>query len=123
MPAIEPQTDVATCARTFLARVTRELEEAARRADGLRDKAREAARELGAQGASGVWLFGSLAWGEPHRDSDVDLLVEGVSRERWPEAARAVEQRLAGARVDVLRAEDAPASLCDRVRAEGVRLV
>lgn len=30
LAGIEPQTDVATCARTFLERVTRELEEAAR---------------------------------------------------------------------------------------------
>jgi hypothetical protein len=41
--AIEPQTDVRTCAQTFLARITRELEDAAWRAGAPRAKAREAA--------------------------------------------------------------------------------
>lgn len=122
MPAVEPQTDVATCAATFLARVTHELEETARRADELRHRARDAATELRHLGATSVWLFGSLAWGEPHPDSDVDLLVEGVSPASWPEAVRVIERRLTGTRVDVLRSEDAPPLLNDRVRAEGIRL-
>ncbi|HVE82508.1 MAG TPA: nucleotidyltransferase domain-containing protein [Myxococcales bacterium] len=120
--AVEPQTDVRTCARTFLARVTRELEEAAQRADALRAKAREAARVLGGFGATGVWLFGSLAWGEPHQGSDVDLLVEGVPAASWLNAVRAVEPLFAGAHVDALRAEDSPRPLVDRVGAEGIRL-
>lgn len=120
--AIEPQTDVRTCARTFLARVTRELEEADRRADALRAKAREAAQLLQGFGSTGAWLFGSLAWGEPHQGSDVDLLVEGVAAARWPEAVRAVERLFAGVHVDALRSEDSPRPLVDRVRAEGIRL-
>jgi predicted nucleotidyltransferase len=120
--AIEPQTDVQTCARTFLARVTRELEDAARRADALRARAREAAQLLRGFGAAGVWLFGSLAWGEPHQGSDVDLLVEGVPETRWPDAVRAVERMFTDVHVDVVRSEDAPRSLVDRVGAEGARL-
>jgi len=120
--AIEPQTDVRTCTRTFLARVTRELEEAARRADALRAKAHEAAQILRGFGATGIWLFGSLAWGEPHQGSDVDLLVEGVPAATWADAVRAVERLFAGAHVDALRAEDAPRSLVDRVGAGGIRL-
>src|SRR3954468_23952588 len=120
--AIEPQTDVRTCARTFLARVTRELEEASQRANALRAKALEAAQLLRGFGATGVWLFGSLAWGEPHQGSDVDLLVEGVPAANWPDAARAVERLLAGASVDAPRSEDSPRQLTDRVRAEGIRL-
>ena len=73
--AIEPQTDVRACARTFLARMTRELEETARRADALRAKARGAAEKgidrwiairpralasLTAQGAAGSPASGSL---------------------------------------------------------------
>lgn len=121
--AIEPQTDVQTCARTFLARVTRELEEAARRADALRAKAREAGRLLQGLGATRVWLFGSLAWGEPHERSDADLMVEGVPAASWPDAVRAVERLFAGAHVDALRSEDSPRPLVDRVGAGGIRLI
>ncbi|HYV45203.1 MAG TPA: nucleotidyltransferase domain-containing protein [Myxococcaceae bacterium] len=120
--AIEPQTDVRTCAQTFLARVTRELEEATQRADALRATAGEAAQILRGFGATGVWLFGSLAWGEPHQGSDVDLLVEGVPAASWLDAVRAAERLFAGAQVDALRSEDSPRSLVDRVRAEGARL-
>ncbi len=123
MSGIQPQTDVVTCARTFVARVRRELEQAAQRADDLRQRARDAAPELRRFGATGVWLFGSLAWGEPHAGSDVDLLVEGIAPERFAEAVREIEQRLVGASVDMLRSEDAPASLDERVRAEGTRLL
>jgi uncharacterized protein len=122
MSPFEPQVDPATCARTFLARVTRELEEVERRWAELRDRAATAAEELGRLGATGVWLFGSLAWGEPHAQSDIDLLVEGIAEGRWVEAARAVERQAAGVRVDLVRAEDAPASLTARVREEGRRL-
>lgn len=122
MPPIEPQTDVVTCAQTFLARVTRELEDAARRADDLRGKASEAARILRTFGATNVWLFGSLAWGEPHSETDVDLLVEGIAPQSWGEAVRAIERHLAGSHVDAVRLEDAPPSLVERVRAEGTRL-
>ena len=120
--AIEPQTDVRTCAQTFLARVTRELEETARRAETLRATAGEAAQILRGFGATGVWLFGSLAWGEPHQGSDVDLLVEGVPAASWSDAVRAVERLFTGAQVDALRGEDSPRSLVERVRAEGIRL-
>ena len=120
--AIEPQTDVRTCARTFLARVTRELEESSRRADALRARAREAAALLRGFGATCVWLFGSLAWGEPHESSDVDLLVEGVPAASWRDAIREVERLLGGVHVDALRSEDSPRTLIDRVRAGGIRL-
>ena len=120
--AVEPETDVRTCARTFLARVTRELEEAARRADALRAKAREAAQLLRGFGATGVWRFGSLAWGEPHQESDVDLMVEGVPAASWLDAVRAVERLFTGAHVDALRSEDSPRQLVDRVSVEGTRL-
>ena len=120
--AVEPETDVRTCARTFLARVTRELEEAAQRADSLRAKAREAAQLFRGFGATGVWLFGSLAWGEPHQGSDVDLLVEGVPETSWPDAVGAVERLFTGTHVDALRSEDSPRQLVDRVGAEGMRL-
>src|SRR4051794_38876647 len=121
--AIEPQTDVRTCAQTFLARVMRELEETARRADTLRVTAGEAAQNFRGFGSTGVWLFGSLAWGEPHQGSDVDLLVEGVPAADWPGAVREVEGLFAGAHVDALRAEDSPRPLVDRVGAEGTRLI
>jgi uncharacterized protein len=123
MSGVEPQTDVVTCARTFVDRVRRELDEAARNADELRQRARDAASELRRFGASRVWLFGSLAWGEPHAGSDVDRLVDGIPAARFAEALRQIERSLPGAQVDLLRSEDAPASLGERVRREGTRIL
>jgi predicted nucleotidyltransferase len=46
--------------------------------------ARQAAAHLYAQGASSVWLFGSLARGRPQDDrSDIDLAVEGLPPDRY----------------------------------------
>lgn len=69
-----------------------------------------------------VVLFGSLVWGrfDPER-SDVDLLVWGVGHEQ----AAVLTDRLwqaVGRPVHLVRAENAPASLTERVEREGVPL-
>ena len=98
------------------------MAEDAERADRLRELSGRAAERLVAElGARRVWLFGSLAWGEPHGRSDVDLLVEGVPASAGLDALGIAEEAL-GVSVDVLRAEDAPHSLVSRVRREGVLL-
>ncbi len=69
-------------------------------------------------GAHTVWLFGSLATGQIHEASDVDLAVEGLPADRLLDAA-ATMMRLFPCDVDLVRLEEAPPSLRDRVRVEG----
>ena len=70
-------------------------------------------------GATRVILFGSVARGEADEDSDLDLAVEGLPAARLFDAM-AVAARMAGRPVDVLRLEEAPATLRERVLADGV---
>ena len=88
------------------------------RADELRTRLGAAASLLVAAGARRTWLFGSLAEGAPRIESDVDLAVEGVPRDRYFELLAALME-LFGTRVDLVRMEDAPASLIERIRATG----
>lgn len=81
-------------------------------ARGLQD-----ARGRGLCGAA--WLFGSYAAGEPSERSDVDLLVEGCSD---PTLLAAVVGRQTGTDVHVIDMAEAPASLRERVLAEGLPL-
>jgi uncharacterized protein len=72
-------------------------------------------------GALRVWLFGSLAAGQPTPDSDVDLAVEGLPREAYfPALAELMP--LFGGPVDLVRVEDAAESLRERIRCEGREL-
>ena len=119
---VAPRTDVEACAETFRARIRERRLRCARRADSLRAQAAVVARRLGRElGARRVWLFGSLAWGEPHERSDVDLLVEGLAAADWSRAMGLVEE-LVPAPVDLVRLEEAAAALAERVLAEGVLL-
>ena len=113
---------VDACAASFRARLAAERAAAAERASDLRGRARAAARKLAEEhGASRVWLFGSLAWGRPRAASDVDLLVEGLPAEAWSAASALVEEEV-GAAVDLVRIEEAPPGLEERVRSQGVLL-
>jgi len=113
---------VETCAAAFRARVGAQRAAAAERAAGLRERARAAARRLADEhGVRRVWLFGSLAWGQAHAGSDVDLLVEGLRPEAWSAATALVEAEV-GAAVDLVRIEEAPPGLEARVRSQGVVL-
>src|SRR5436309_7780662 len=114
------QSEVEACARAFVARVRANREAERRRAEELRTRARAAARLLAERhGARRVWLFGSLAWGEAHTESDVDLLVEGLAAEAWSAATDTVEEVVKVA-VDLVRVEEARAGLVERVRREGL---
>lgn len=114
--------DIEECARALIARMEARQDASRARAESLRTEAASAASVLMMEfGARRVWLFGSLAWGEPHEASDVDLLVEGLA----VGSARAAERRvgqLVSAGVDLVRVEDAPPGLADRVRREGTVL-
>jgi len=69
-------------------------------------------------GVTGVRLFGSLANGTCRADSDVDLAVSGLERARYFEALADLMEIL-GAPVDLIRMEEAPQSLRERIDAEG----
>lgn len=70
---------------SFLQMRARANEAAAQeRADVLRVEATRLADRLRAEpGVTGVWLFGSLAWGRPHAASDIDLAVAGLPSGRY----------------------------------------
>jgi uncharacterized protein len=67
-------------------------------------------------GAESVVLFGSLANGACHADSDVDLAVSGLPGDRYFEALADLMEVFAGP-VDLVRLEDAPESLRERIDA------
>jgi len=95
-------------------------ERAARRAKGLRALIPEAARMVRDRfGAKRVWVFGSLATGEVHEASDVDLAVERMVAAVYFEALSSLMQHFP-CDVDLVRLEEAPDSLRDRVREQGV---
>ena len=102
----QPPVDLDACARSLLARIESRQEAARQRGEVLRRQAADAARALALDfGVRRVWLFGSLAWGDPHQESDVDLLVEGLD----PELAGGAERRVAElveAAVDLVRLEE-----------------
>lgn len=72
-------------------------------------------------GADRVLLFGSLAVGEHHAGSDVDLAASGVPAARYF-AALGDLMEIFGAPVDLVRLEEAPPSLAERIEAEGIAL-
>jgi uncharacterized protein len=95
---------------------------AAARGERLRASLPEAARLLReGYGAERVVLFGSLATGRLREQSDVDLAVWGLPVQDYF-AALADLMGLFEAPVDLVRIEDAPESLRERVEAEGVIL-
>lgn len=77
----------------------------------------ERARTEGLCGAA--WLFGSYAWGQPGERSDVDLLVEEAAD---PLMVASVVGRACGRDVHVIAMSEAPATLKQRVREDGVSL-
>lgn len=77
---------------------TRDAEALARRA------ADECVQHLAAQGATGVWLIGSLARRSFEAGSDLDLMVAGLSQEQVRRAETELSARLSIS-VDLVRAE------------------
>ncbi len=74
--------------------------------------------ELARLGAGRVVLFGSVARGEADDDSDLDLAVLGLPGSKFFEAMSKA-WTAAGRPVDLVRLEDAPPTLRDRILAEG----
>lgn len=104
----------------------RRMEEARRQAGlargaSVRAQLGEAAATLRQAGARRIVLFGSIAQGNARAGSDVDLAVEGLSRERLFEM-QADLMALFRVPVDLVRLEDAPPSLRSRIEAEGEQL-
>jgi predicted nucleotidyltransferase len=74
-------------------------------------------------GARRVWLVGSLVHPEWfHERSDIDLVCEGVSPDRVPEADLASWEAAGGFDLDLVPIEEAPPSLRRAVETEGVLL-
>lgn len=103
----------------------REAESKARaaiRATRLRELQPDAHRLLTSRyGVTKVILFGSLARGEAHEHSDVDLAVAGLPLTRYF-AAMADLNELFGTPVDLLELEVAGPSLQARLQAEGIEV-
>jgi predicted nucleotidyltransferase len=72
-------------------------------------------------GARRVWLFGSLASGQPTADSDVDLAVDGLAGSAYFTALADLMALFRGP-VDLVCLEDAPESLRERILTEGREL-
>jgi len=71
--------------------------------------------------ATDVILFGSVATGSCRESSDVDMAVRGLPRTLYFEALAGL-MVLFGTPVDLVRLEDAPKSLHERILAEGETL-
>ncbi|MCU0836586.1 MAG: nucleotidyltransferase domain-containing protein [Chromatiaceae bacterium] len=69
-------------------------------------------------GAEAVILFGSLAAGTCRADSDLDLATSGLSAHRYFKALADLMEVFEGP-VDLVRLEEAPESLRERIAAEG----
>jgi predicted nucleotidyltransferase len=69
-------------------------------------------------GVRRVVLFGSLAGGEVHERSDIDLAVEGLAREREAAVAAALAL-MTSIHVDLVRFEDASPELRTRIEQSG----
>jgi predicted nucleotidyltransferase len=76
-------------------------------------------------GVRRVLLFGSRARGDARERSDVDLAVEGpdISERDWLAMLEAAERAETLLRIDLIRLEEAPVALRERVRVEGLALL
>jgi predicted nucleotidyltransferase len=106
-------------AQAWRRREAQRAERAAHRAGRLMARLPNARRLLlDEYGASSVWLFGSLATGDGREDSDVDLAVEGLSAASYFHALSDLMAIFGGA-VDLVRLEEAPAGLRERILTDG----
>lgn len=99
-------------------RSERGQEAARQRARSILGRLGEARRILQGHGARTVVVFGSLVSERTHAGSDVDLAVEGLPSPVYFAALADVTAALR-CTVDLVRLEDAPPSLRERIAAEG----
>lgn len=115
--------DEAVTGGLLAARIEARRQRASERSSRIRARIPELAERLRGLGAAEVVLFGSLASGaEPHEDSDVDLAVRGMSQAAVELACLELGAWL-GARVQLVRLEDASAELAGLVARFGQPLV
>ena len=87
-------------------------------AGSLRQRLPDLVGALRAQGVTRIVLFGSLARGEVDAASDVDVAVEGLSPAVHFDAMSACWTAM-GRPVDLILLEEAPATLRERILADG----
>lgn len=116
--------DMARYRATARARAAQEQQAQLRRAEQVRDVAREAARLLKERfGAGRVILFGSLARGDRfHLRSDIDLAVEGVSPQDFWRAWAAVDRLGPEFELELIEVETASPALRQQLEREGIEL-
>ena len=92
--------------------------------DVLRDKREEILEIVKRHGADQVRVFGSIARGEAHADSDIDLLVRpGPRTSAWFPAGLVLDlEALLGRKVDVLSEKALHWYIRDRIISEAVPL-
>ncbi|MGH7859120.1 MAG: nucleotidyltransferase family protein [Candidatus Binatia bacterium] len=104
-------------------RWARERESALEAAKAARAVAERLAGLLRARyGARRVILGGSLARGDFHRGSDIDLAVEGISPEEFFRAGAALEENADGFAVDLVPLESASPRYLATLEREGIVL-
>jgi predicted nucleotidyltransferase len=108
--------------RHFAEQIADEQRAGAEARAAMQPRVRDAVARARAAGACGrAWLFGSFAYGVPHAESDVDVMVEGL-REFPTDFAVRIGADLGDIHIHVVPFETASASLRARVLAEGVEL-
>jgi predicted nucleotidyltransferase len=113
---------------TYRDTVRRRDREEARREQRRRRAGRMAARRIARRlrqdyDVSTVRLFGSLVGTEPLGPrTDIDLAVEGLPADQYFEAVAMVQGMADAFSVDLIREEQAPQSLRDEIKQEGVTL-
>lgn len=115
---LSPEAAMKTLERRFAVLQAEWRERAARLVAQVHERLPGLAQRFG---ASEVWLFGSLAWGEPFAESDVDLAIAGLTVADFDALAGHAYLAI-DAPVDVVRLEDAPPSLRERIARSGVRV-
>ena len=103
-------------------RIAQQFHASEARAALVRTRLSSATSLLRQKGANRIWRSGSMARGDrPHIGSDVDLAVEGLPASGLIRTLLDIEWVL-GIRVDLIRLEEASASLCARIADEGIEL-
>ncbi|MCP5048478.1 MAG: nucleotidyltransferase domain-containing protein [bacterium] len=87
----------------------------------LRTKLNEIVDYLKASGCSKIVLFGSMAEGMHHLNSDIDIAVSGISNKEFFKAVASLSF-IVKHRVDLVDFEDLPSNYRKNIEANGVLL-